>query len=71
VSVRIELGRARLRIADVLGLEEESVVQLDRGADDPVDVYVNDRLVARGEVIVLNDRFAIRLTEVVSPIADE
>ena len=71
VTVRIELGRARLKIADVLGLEEGSVVQLDRSSEDPVDVYVNDRLVARGEVVVVNDQFAVRLTEVVSPIADE
>jgi flagellar motor switch protein FliN/FliY len=71
VSVRIELGRARMRIEDVLRLEEGSVVQLDRRADDPVDVYVNDRLVARGEVVVLNDKFAVRLMEVVSPIKDD
>ena len=61
----------RYAIADVLGLEEGSVVQLDRSSEDPVDVYVNDRLVARGEVVVVNDQFAVRLTEVVSPIADE
>ena len=71
LTVRIELGRARLSIEELLQLEENSLVALDRRADDPVDVYVNDRLVARGEVVVFRGKFAVRLTEVVSPLESE
>ncbi len=68
LDVSIELGRTRLRIEDVLSLGDGAVIELDRLAGDPVDVYVSDRLVARGEVVVLNDKFAIRVTEVATPI---
>ena len=71
LDVKIELGRVRMRIEDVLNLADGSVGELDRLAGDPVDVFVNDQLVARGEVVVLNDRFAVRLTEVVSPMRCE
>jgi len=66
LKVRIELGRTRMYIADVLRLGEGSVVELDKLAGDPVDVFVNDRLVARGEVLVLNDNFCVRVSEVIS-----
>ena len=71
LTVKIELGRTRMRLDNVLRLGQGAVVELDRLAGDPVDVFVNDRLVARGEVVVLNDKFAVRLTEVVSPIKDD
>jgi len=70
LDVRIEIGRVRMRIEDVMHLADGAVVELDRSVEDPVDIFVNDRLVARGEVVVLNDKFAVRLTEVVSPIKD-
>ncbi len=68
LRVRIELGRTRMYVEDVLRLGEGSVVELDKLAGDPVDVFVNDRLVARGEVLVLNDNFCVRVSEI---IADE
>ena len=71
LDVSIELGRTRMRIEDVLALGDGAVIELDRLAGDPVDVYVSDRLVARGEVVVLNDKFAIRVTEVATPIRNE
>jgi flagellar motor switch protein FliN/FliY len=71
LTVKIELGRTRMRLDEVLRLGVGAVVELDRLAGDPVDVFVNDRLVARGEVVVLNEKFAVRLTEVVSPIKDD
>jgi len=71
LSVKIELGRARMLVEDVLKLVEGSVVELDKLAGDPVDVFVNDRLVARGEVLVLNDNFCVRVNEIVSGIKDE
>ena len=66
LRVRIELGRTRMLVEDVLKLGEGSVVELDKPAGDPVDVYVNDRLVARGEVLVLADNFCVRVSEVFS-----
>jgi flagellar motor switch protein FliN len=67
VQVRVELGNAKLNVKDVLKLGSGSVVALDSLVGDPVNVFVNDRLVARGEVLVVRDNFAIRITEVVPP----
>ncbi len=66
LNVRIELGRTRMLVEDVLRLNEGSVVELDKLAGDPVDVYVNDRHVACGEVLVLNDTFCVRISEIFS-----
>jgi len=65
LSVKIELGRSRMYIEDILKLNEGSIVELEKLAGDPVDVFVNDRLVARGEVLVLNDNFCVRIGEIV------
>ena len=67
VNVRVELGRTRVQVQDVLKLAPGSVVPLNSLTGDPLDVYVNDRLVARGEVLVVNDNFAVRVTEVLPP----
>ena len=66
LDVKIELGRSSMYVEDVLKLAEGSVVELDKLAGDPVDVFVNERLVARGEVLVLNDNFCVRINEIVS-----
>jgi len=71
LDVKIELGRSRMLVDDVLRLGEGSVVELDKLAGDPVDVYVNDRLVARGEVLVLNDNFCVRINDIVREETDE
>jgi len=71
LNVKIELGRSRMLVEDVLKLAEGSVVELDKLAGDPVDVFVNDRLVARGEVLVLNDNFCVRVNEIVASVKDE
>ena len=65
LHVKIELGRTRMLVEDVLRLGEGSVVELDKLAGDPVDVFVNDRPVARGEVLVLNDNFCVRISEII------
>jgi flagellar motor switch protein FliN/FliY len=70
LNVKIELGRTRLLVDDVLKLSEGAVVELDKLAGDPVDVFVNDRLVARGEVLVLNDNFCVRINEILAAPAD-
>ena len=67
LNVRIELGRPHMSVEDIVNLQGGSVVTLDRLAGEPVDVLVNDKLVARGEVLVLNDKFCIRITEITSP----
>jgi len=66
LRVKVELGRTRMLVEDVLELGEGSVVELDKLAGDPVDVYANERLVARGEVLVLNDTFCVRVSEIVT-----
>ena len=66
LDVKIELGRCRMYVGDVLRLSPGSVVELDKLAGDPVDVYVNERLVARGEVLVVNDSFCVRVNDVLS-----
>ncbi|MGP1346407.1 MAG: flagellar motor switch protein FliN [Phycisphaerales bacterium] len=65
LHVKIELGRTKMLIEDVLRLSAGSVVELDKLAGDPVDVFVNERLVARGEVLVLNDNFCVRVNEII------
>jgi flagellar motor switch protein FliN/FliY len=67
LDLRIELGRTELLIDEVLKLREGSVVPLDKLAGDPVDILVNGRLVARGEVLVLNDNFCVRVAEILTP----
>jgi flagellar motor switch protein FliN len=66
LDLRIELGRTQMYLEDVLKLKRGSVVALDKLAGDPVDVFVNGRLVARGEVLVLNDNFCVRVTELLA-----
>lgn len=67
LNMKIEIGRTKLSIDQVLRLREGSVVELDKVAGDPVDILVNNRLVAKGEILVLNEAFCIRITEIVSP----
>jgi flagellar motor switch protein FliN/FliY len=66
LEVKIELGRTQMYLEDVLKLRRGSVVPLDKLAGDPVDLYVNGRLVARGEVLVLNDNFCVRVNELIA-----
>ncbi len=67
VTLSMEVGRTRIPIRNLLQLNQGSVVELERGAGEPLDVFVNGTLVAHGEVVVVNDKFGIRLTDVVSP----
>jgi flagellar motor switch protein FliN len=67
VQLTVELGRARIPIRNLLQLAQGSVVELDRLAGEPMDVLVNGCLIAQGEVVVVNDKFGIRLTDVIAP----
>ncbi len=71
LNVKIELGRSRMLVEDVLKLGEGSVVELDKLAGDPVDVFVNERLVARGAVLVLNANCCVRINEIVAGVKEE
>lgn len=68
LDVRIELGRTRMLVEDVLRLGADSVVELDKAAGDPVDIYVNGRHIARGEVLVVNENFCVRVSEILEPL---
>jgi len=67
VTLSLEVGRTRLPIRSLLQLNQGSVVELERASGEPLDVFVNGTLVAHGEVVVVNDKFGIRLIDVVSP----
>jgi flagellar motor switch protein FliN/FliY len=67
VTLSMEVGRTRVPIRNLLQLNQGSVVELDRAAGEPLDVYVNGTLIAHGEVVVVNEKFGIRLTDVISP----
>jgi flagellar motor switch protein FliN/FliY len=66
LHVTVELGRAKMKIADILGLRNGSVIELDRLAGEPADILVNGTLIARGEVVVVDEKFGVRVIEVVS-----
>ena len=67
VTISMEIGRTNLNIRNLLQLNQGSVVELDRLAGEPMDVLVNGTLIAKGEVVVVNEKFGIRLTDIVSP----
>ena len=67
LEVSVEVGRSRILVRDLLQLQEGSLVELDKLAGEPLDLYVNSRLIARGEAVVVNEKFGLRLTDVVSP----
>jgi len=67
LEVTVELGRTKMAVRDLLQLGQGSILELDKSAGEPLEILVNNRLVARGEVVVVNERFGIRLTEVISP----
>ena len=65
VAIKVEVGRTKMKIRDLLRLTQGSVVELERIAGEPLDLLVNDTVVAQGEVVIVNDRYGIRLTRVV------
>ncbi|MCC5793132.1 MAG: flagellar motor switch protein FliN [Chromatiales bacterium] len=66
VTLSLEVGRAQMSVGELLQLTKGAVIELDRHAGEPLDVFVNGTLVAHGEIVVINDRFGIRLTDVVA-----
>jgi flagellar motor switch protein FliN len=66
LDVTVELGRNRMTIQELLALSPGAVIELDKIAGEPLDIVVNDRLIARGEAVVINDKFGIRITDIIS-----
>ena len=67
LTLSVELGRSKMSIQELLQLSHGAAVELDKNAGDPLDIMVNGRLVARGEAVVVNDKFGVRITDIVSP----
>ena len=67
LKVTVELGRTKMVVSELLNLGQGSVVELNKLAGEPMEVLVNDKLVARGEAVVVNEKFGIRLTDIISP----
>jgi flagellar motor switch protein FliN/FliY len=68
LEVSVELGRTKMLISDLLQLGQGSVVELSKLAGEPLEILVNQKLVARGEVVVVNEKFGVRLTDIISPV---
>ena len=68
LKVTVELGRSRMAIREILQLTQGSVIELQKFAGEPLEVLVNDKLIARGETVVVNEKFGIRLTDIISPV---
>jgi len=68
MRVTVELGRTKMTIKEILGLGEGSIIELDKLAGEPVDILVNDKLIAQGEVVVIDENFAVRVTKIISPM---
>jgi flagellar motor switch protein FliN/FliY len=67
LQVTVEVGRARMTIQDLLQLGQGSVVELEKLAGEPLDIYINGKSVARGEAVIVNEKFGVRLTDIISP----
>lgn len=67
LQVSVEVGRARILVRDLLQMQEGTLIELEKLSGEPLDLYVNSRLIARGEAVVVNEKFGLRLTDVVSP----
>ena len=67
LSIVVEVGRVQMLVSDLLELDEDSIIELDSLVGQPLDIRANDLLVARGEVIVVNEKFAVRITDIISP----
>ena len=65
--ITVELGRTKMLIKDLLKLSHGSVIELDKIAGEPIEILVNDKLIAKGEVVVINEKFGVRLTDIISP----
>jgi len=68
LELSVELGRRKMLVNDLLQLGQGSIVELDKLAGEPLEIYINRKLVARGEVVVVNEKFGVRLTDIITPM---
>lgn len=68
LELSVELGRSKMLVNDLLQLGQGSIVELNKLAGEPVEIYINRKLIARGEVVVVNEKFGVRLTDIISPM---
>ena len=68
LELSVELGRSKMLVNDLLQLGQGSIVELNKLAGEPLEIYINNKLVARGEVVVVNEKFGVRLTDIISPM---
>lgn len=68
IEISVELGRARMLISELLQLGQGSVIELNRLPGEPVEIFINQKLIARGEVVVVNEKFGIKMTDIISPM---
>lgn len=68
LKITAELGRSKMAVRDILQLAQGSVIELSKFAGEPLEILVNDKLIARGEVVVVNEKFGVRLTDIISPV---
>ena len=68
LNVRVEMGQVKMLVHDLLQLGQGSIIELNKQVGDQLDIFVNDKLIARGEAVVLDDKFGIRVTDIVSPL---
>ncbi len=68
LELSVELGKTRMLVNDLLQLGQGSIIELNKLAGEPLEVYINRKLIARGEVVVVNEKFGVRLTDVITPI---
>ncbi|KPK90026.1 MAG: flagellar motor switch protein FliN [Deltaproteobacteria bacterium SM23_61] len=68
LEISVELGRAKMLISDLLQLGQGSVIELNKLAGEPVEIFINQKLIARGEVVVVNEKFGIKMTDILSPM---
>ncbi|MDY0361798.1 MAG: flagellar motor switch protein FliN [Desulforegulaceae bacterium] len=68
LELSVELGRSKMLVNDLLQLGQGSIVELNKLAGEPLEIYINHKLVARGEVVVVNEKFGVRLTDIISPM---
>ena len=68
LDISVELGRVKMMVNDLLQLGQGSVIELDKEVSAPVEIYINKKLIARGEVVVMEERFGIRVTDIISPL---
>jgi len=71
VEITLEIGRRRMRIADVLKLSTGQTLELQKAAGEPLDIFVNGKLLGRGEAVVVGDRYGVRITEIVAPVGGD